>query len=104
MTTSSCYWTATAVAVAASGCVVEAPKTHTPGFKLSDAERMKKFDEHQYGICVTCDSGLDDRADFMCDPRLPGGFALMCNACVGYFNQNGYVSCGYGPFSNAVFR
>jgi hypothetical protein len=44
---------------------------------------------------------LDDPADFTCDPRLPGGFALMCTACIDYYNKNGYVSCGYGPFSNA---
>jgi hypothetical protein len=67
-------------------------------------ERMKKFDEHKFGLCVSCDSGLDDRADFAPDPRFPRGFALMCNACVDYYNKAGYVGCGYGPFSNAAFQ
>jgi hypothetical protein len=77
---------------------------HEPGFKLTHEERMTKFDQHKHGLCVSCDVGLDDRADFACDPRLPGGFAMMCNACCDYYNKAGYVSCGFGPFSNAVFR
>jgi hypothetical protein len=103
------YWTATAAAATAATVVsasasASATKTHEPGFKLTQEERMKKFDEHKYGLCVSCDAGLDDRADFMSDPRFPGGFALMCNACVDYYNKAGYVGCGYGPFSNAAFN
>lgn len=96
------YWTATATCASASA--VETTKTHVPGFKLTQEERMQKFDDHKFGLCVSCDAGLDDRADFMSDPRFPGGFALMCNACVEYYNKAGYVSCGYGPFSNAAYR
>jgi len=101
------YWTATATAtsVSASATTEEtATKTHEPGFKLTQEQRMKKFDEHKFGLCVSCDAGLDDRADFMSDPRFPGGFALMCNACVDYYNKAGYMSGGYGPFSNAAFQ
>jgi hypothetical protein len=104
------YWTATAAAAtsafasASSSAVVETTKTHEPGFKLTQEERMKKFDEHKFGLCVSCDSGLDDRADFAPDPRFPRGFSLMCNACVDYYNKAGYVGCGYGPFSNAAFQ
>ena len=94
-TSSSNYQTATAVDTTT--------KTHVPGFKLTREERMKKLDEHKFGLCISCDAGLDDRADFIPDPRLPGGFGMMCNACVGYYNKNGYVSCGYGPFSNAAY-
>lgn len=79
-------------------------RRHEPGIKLTHEERMTKFDQHKYGLCVSCDNGLDDRADFTCDPRLLSGFAMMCNACVDYYNKNGYTSCGFGPFSNAVFR
>ena len=97
------YWSATAAAATCGSVVVLAveeemtiaTKTHEPGFKLTQEERMTKFDEHQFGLCVTCDAGLDDRADFTCDPRFPRGFALMCNACFEYYNKNGYVSCGY---------
>ena len=62
----------------ASMLTPDTKKTHTPGFKLTQDERAKKFDEHDYGLCVSCDTGLDDPVDFTCDPRLPGGFALMC--------------------------
>ena len=96
------YWTATAAATSASA--VETTNTHEPGFKLTQEERMTKVDEHQFGLCVACDAGLDDRADFAPDPRFPRGFALMCNACVDYYNKAGYVGCGYGPFSNAAFQ
>jgi hypothetical protein len=101
------YWTATAAAATAATVVsasASATKTHEPGFKLTQEERMKKFDEHKFGLCVSCDAGLDDRADFMPDPRFPKGFPLMCNACVDYYNKAGYVGCGYGPFSNAAFN
>lgn len=99
------YWTATAAATTAtSASAVETTKTHEPGFKLTQEERMTKFDEHKFGLCVSCDAGLDDRADFTTDPRFPRGFALMCNACVDYYNKAGYVGCGYGPFSNAAFQ
>lgn len=102
--TTNHYWTATAAATTPAVLAMEeTKKTHVPGFKLTEEERMKKCDQHKYGICVTCDAGLDDRADFTCDPRLPGGFSLMCNACFDYYNKNGYVSCGYRPFSNAVW-
>lgn len=99
------YWTATAAATSASASATEtAMTTHEPGFKLTQEERMKKFDKHKFGLCVSCDAGLDDRADFMPDPRFPKGFALMCNACVDYYNKAGYVGYGYGPFSNAAFQ
>ena len=92
--------TATAATTPATVVVTE----HKPGLKLTREERMTNFDKHQYGLCVSCDAGLDDRADFTCDPRFPQGFALMCHACFNYYNKNGYTSCGYGPFSNAAFQ
>ncbi len=77
MTTTSAtnYWTATATAT-----TVMALKKHTPGFKLTQEERAKKHHQHKYGICCACDSGLDDRADFMCNVK-----GLMCNACSHYY-------------------
>ena len=76
------YWTATANAT-----TVMAVEKHTPGFKLTEEERSKKHDLHKYGLCCSCDNGLDDRADFMCDF---GG--LMCNACCEYYTgcDDGY--------------
>lgn len=77
------YWTATATATT----VMAPAKKHTPGFKLTEEERSKKHDLHKYGLCRSCDNGLDDRADFMCDF---GG--LMCNACCEYYTgcDDGY--------------
>ena len=97
------YITATATATASLSSP-ETKHTHKPGLKLTQDERTKKFDEHDYGLCVSCDTGLNHQSDFTCDPRLPGGFALMCTACFEYYNKNGYVSCGYGPFSNAMMK
>lgn len=69
------YWTATATATTAVPV-----KKHTPGFKLTEAERDKKHDQYKYGLCCSCDEGLDDRADFVCDAK-----GLMCNACDAYY-------------------
>jgi len=92
------YWNAIAVAATTEqyfepACDVviqiQPDKTrpkHIPGFKLTDAERAKKHNLHKYGLCCSCDNGLDDRADFICDF---GG--LMCNACCDYYTQaDGY--------------
>jgi len=98
------YWTDTATATATANSASVLAVEHAPGFKLTQEERMKKFDEHKYGMCVSCDAGLDDRATFQVDPRFPRGFAMMCNACIDYYNKAGYVSCGYGPFANAGYR
>ena len=84
--TATNYWTATAAAATAASVV---SKKHVPGFKLTADERATKSDEHQFGLCCSCDSGLDDRADFICDHRANGGFALMCHACACYYTCGG---------------
>jgi hypothetical protein len=87
--TSNNYWTATAAATSPSVLVLdETMKTHVPGFKLTHEQRMNKCNQHKYGICVSCDAGLDDRSDFTCEPRATYGFVLMCNACGDYYNSN----------------
>lgn len=103
--TTNNYWTATAAATTPAVLAVEeTKKTHVPGFKLTHEERMNKCDQHKYGICVTCHAGLDDRSDFTHDPRVPDGLALMCNACCDYYTNAGYMSCEFGPFSNAAYK
>jgi len=75
------YWTATAAAVFPL-------KKHQPGFTLTPEQRSIKMDNHKYGLCCSCDAGLDDRADFICDTRIHSDFALMCNDCHDYYMQN----------------
>ena len=82
-TSSTNYWTATATATTGAWAITK----HAPGFKLTKEERDIKSDEHQFGLCCSCDAGLDDRADFVCDTRENDGFALMCNACSDYYTQ-----------------
>ena len=79
-TTTHAYWTATATATAV------VPSTeHVPGFKLTSEQRDIKSDEHKYGLCCSCDAGLDDRADFVCQSKKDGELSLMCNACSDYY-------------------
>jgi hypothetical protein len=66
------------------------PSTHTPGFKLTQQERSNKHDNHKFGLCFDCDSGLDDRADFICTILPNGGMRLICNACNDYYTNNAY--------------
>jgi hypothetical protein len=105
-TSSETYWRATATLI--GGVPIFEPTTdiviqiqpstfqqttskHTPGFKLTQDERAKKSDQHKFGLCCDCDAGLDDRADFICDNRSNGGFALMCNACNDYYTNGGHL-------------
>jgi len=92
-TTSSAtnYWTATAVA-ATTAVTVSNPETadslHAAGpynFKLTTEERRVKSGQHKFGLCDSCDAGLNDRADFHChfdDTKM----TLTCNACDAYFS------------------
>lgn len=82
MTTTTDYWTATATAVT---CVSVFPEKHVPGSKLTEEERDKICEQHQFGICCDCDAGLDDRSDFVMCQRDHGGYALMCNKCSEYY-------------------
>ena len=82
-TTATNYWTATANATAPTAA--SALQQHVPGFKLTQEERDIKSDEHKYGLCCSCDAGLDDRADFVCHSKKDGELSLMCNACDDYY-------------------
>ena len=104
---SSHYWTATAAASTSASMLAldTTTKTHVPGYKLPVEERMKKFDTHKFGLCVSCDAGLDDYDDFERDPVTftPG---LMCNDCIRYYTKD-YLHCrdeagyirGYDPMT-----
>jgi hypothetical protein len=85
------YWTATAAAVALVTVTPPPPavKTHPAdagpfNFTLTREERLVKSRQHKFGLCGSCDTGLNDRADFHCyfnDSKM----TLTCNACDSYF-------------------
>jgi hypothetical protein len=85
-TTATNYWTATANAAAATAAL-PVKQQHVPGFKLTLEQRDIKSDEHKYGLCCSCDAGLDDRADFVCFSKKDGELTLRCNACDEYYTQ-----------------
>lgn len=84
------YWTATAFAVGPA-CHHDDNNDNDDApynFKLTPEERAKKSGQHQFGLCESCDTGLDDRADFHCyfnDNKM----VLTCNACDSYFDGGG---------------
>jgi len=84
-TTATNYWTATANATAVTAASALPVKQHAPGFKLTQEERDIKSDEHKYGLCCSCDAGLDDRADFVCHSKKDGELTLKCNDCDDYY-------------------
>jgi hypothetical protein len=92
LTSTTNYWTATAFATTPPVITHRFTEKHTPGFKLTNEERDIKMDQHKYGLCSTCDAGLDDRADFVCNIQMRDNlaaefFGLMCNACHDYYTD-----------------
>jgi hypothetical protein len=69
--------------------VVAKDSTRSPfNFKLTPEERAIKSGKHKFGLCSSCDEGLDDRADFHAyfnDEKME----LTCNACDDYFGGGG---------------
>lgn len=66
-----------------------AKDSFTPyNFKLTPEERATKSGKHKFGLCSSCDVGLDDRAHFHAhfnDEKME----LTCNACDDYFIGGG---------------
>ena len=96
LTSTTNYWTATAVATTPPVITHRFTEKHTPGFKLTNEDREIKIDQHKYGLCCTCDAGLDDRADFVCNIQMRDNlaaefFGLMCNACHDYYTGPSYA-------------
>ena len=57
---------------------------HKPTIKLTRIERDEKSCQHEFGICNTCDAGLDNRDDFVITV-VADGLNVRCNACEGYY-------------------
>ena len=74
------YWTAIAHSVSRTSI----PATEK---KLTGEERNAKSDNHKFGLCPTCDTGLDDRSDFIVNTNInSSGVSLVCAPC--YYHQN----------------
>jgi hypothetical protein len=43
--------------------------------------RNAKWDQHKFGLCDNCDTGLDDRSDFVLARTHNGGTVLHCVTC-----------------------
>lgn len=85
-TASTIYWNATAASTVAT-CVVTRPR-HTPGIKLTQDQRNAKSDQHKFGLCCDCDTGLDDRADFIVGKHAHIAFhRFLCNDCSAYYTE-----------------
>lgn len=57
-------------------------------FKLTPEERAIQSGKHKFGLCSSCDVGLDDRADFHVyfnDEKME----VTCNACDHHFTGGG---------------
>jgi hypothetical protein len=74
-----------ALPTAAAAPVKTSP--YVPFRHLTGAERNKKSDLFQFGLCSDCDAGLGDKSDFVCVPRPNGAFLMTCHACHAYYQQ-----------------
>ncbi len=62
--------------------------THVPFMNLTKEERKKKSANFKFGLCCDCDYGLDDKSEFVCQPRRNGSATIYtntCNACYNYY-------------------
>ena len=79
MATATDYWMATATATALT-------TTNTFPVPLTKEQRDEKSCDYQFGLCDTCDAGLDDRADFVVGKHATYT-RLLCNDCSAYYAQ-----------------
>jgi predicted amidophosphoribosyltransferase len=59
---------------------------HTPVIKLTQIERAQKSCEHEFGICSSCDAGLDSHDDFV-SSIVANDMKVRCNACYHYYAE-----------------
>ena len=56
----------------------------TPTIQLTLIERDEKSCQHEFGICDTCDAGLDNHDDFVITV-VADRLNVRCNACESYY-------------------
>lgn len=72
--------------------------TRVPFMNLTKEQRDAKSAEFKFGLCSNCDAGLDDKSEFVCEPRggPTGSFVITCNACYAYHQQVAFNRVDYG--------
>ena len=89
--------------IATTGTTETTKTAHTPVIKLTELERVQKSSEHEFGICSSCDAGLDSQDDFVCSV-VADDVKVRCNACYDYYAEEESLAtmCGlvhYDEFS-----
>ena len=67
----------------------------TPTIQLTLIERDEKSCQHEFGICDTCDAGLDNRDDFVVTV-VADEIKVRCNACEIYYQVEESVETIFG--------
>jgi hypothetical protein len=76
--TATDYWMATATATALT-------TTNTFPVPLTKEQRDEKSCDYQFGLCDTCDAGLDDRGEVNFHYCADGTIETLCDACNNYY-------------------
>jgi predicted amidophosphoribosyltransferase len=85
-TTSSMQTIATTETTGTTGTTGTTKTAHTPVIKLTELERAQKSTEHEFGICGSCDAGLDNQEDFV-SSNVADSLKVRCNACYHYYAE-----------------
>ena len=81
--------------IATTGTTGTTKTTPIPDIKLTELERVQKSSEHEFGICDSCDAGLDSQDDFVCS-AVADGLKVRCNACYDYYAIEESISTMFG--------
>ena len=81
--------------IATTGTTGITKTAYIPVIKLTELERVQKSSEHEFGICDTCDTGLDNREDFVCSV-VEYVLHVRCNNCHYYYEEEESIAtmCG----------
>ena len=72
--------------IATTGTTGTRETAYTPVIKLTEIERAQKSCEHDFGICSSCDAGLDNHEDFV-SSIVADDMKVRCNACYHYYAE-----------------
>jgi hypothetical protein len=78
--------------------------TRQPVIRLTQEERQDKCLEHEYGICDSCDTGLDAPDDFV-SSVVAYELHVRCISCYHYYAEEESIArmCGFSDFDEFSF-